>query len=274
MDDAAWQEAQSLLRLGGFATALAVMIVAEALWPRRTRAAPRLSRWTTNMALVMAGTLAVRVLSALAAPLAASGAALWAAAHGVGLFNVIDTAPLLGFLTTVLALDVVVWAQHRAFHVWPWAWRLHYVHHADRDVDATTALRFHPLEIALSAVIKSAAVILLGAPAEAVLVFEIVLNASAIFNHANTALPSRLERIVRLVLVTPDMHRIHHSVRAEEHNANFGFFLSIWDRLFGTYCAAGSGPEGTPEAIGLLGLDDARPQRLGWSLLAPFKSRL
>lgn len=268
------QEMQSLVRLGSFALALGGMAAAEALWPRRPRTVTRVGRWPTNMALVMMGTLAVRALSALSAPLTAAGAALWAGAHGVGLLNVMDVAAPIRFLVTILALDFLVWAQHRAFHAWPWAWRLHHVHHADRDIDASTALRFHPLEIAVSALIKSAAAVALGAPAAAVIVFEIVLNASAIFNHANTALPPRLERFVRLMIVTPDMHRIHHSVRSDEHNTNFGFFLSIWDRLFGTYSRAASGPDGAPEDIGLVGLDDARPQRLVWSLLAPFRAKI
>lgn len=271
--DMASQDAQSWLRLASFILALTVMTAAEAVWPRRPRQEARLKRWPTNMALVMMGALAVRLLSGLAAPLAATGAALWAQTRGVGLLNAIESPRLAGFFIAVLALDFVVWAQHRAFHAWPWAWRMHHVHHADRDIDASTALRFHPLEIALSALIKSFAVVLLGAPAAALLVFEILLNASAIFNHANTSLPPRWERFVRTVFVTPDMHRIHHSVRVEEHNTNFGFFLSIWDRLFRTYSQGASGAGGAPQTIGLEGLQDARPQRLVWSLRAPFSPR-
>ncbi len=257
------------VRLGSFAAILAIMMLAEALWPRRARVRPRLSRWPTNALLVAAGTLTARLLAAAPAPLVAGAASVWAGNNGVGLFNALAAPPWVAVLASIAALDLLVWGQHWAFHRLAILWPLHRVHHGDRDVDASTALRFHPMEILLSALLKAGAAVALGAPLVAIIVFEILLNGCAIFNHANTSLPPGLERAVRLVLVTPDLHRIHHSVRAEEHNSNYGFCLSVWDRIFRTLRHPGGSRE-APLVLGLSDLQDERPERLSWSLIAPF----
>lgn len=257
------------IRLGSFAAILTIMVLAEALWPRRARVRPRIRRWPTNLALVGAGSLIARLLGAAPAPLVAGAASVWASTHGIGIFNVLATPSLISILACIAALDLLVWVQHWAFHRVAWLWPLHRVHHGDRDVDASTALRFHPAEILLSALLKAAAAIFLGAPLVAVIVFEVLLNGCAIFNHANISLPRGAERAIRLVLVTPDLHRIHHSVRAEEHNSNYGFCLSIWDRLFRTLTRSAGSLE-APLILGLSDLQDKRPERLSWSLIAPF----
>ncbi|MDX2275525.1 MAG: sterol desaturase family protein [Hyphomonadaceae bacterium] len=257
------------IRLGSFAATLTIMVLAEALWPRRARVRPRIRRWPTNLALVGAGSLIARLLGAAPAPLVAGAAAVWASTHGIGIFNVLAAPSLISILACIAALDLLVWVQHWAFHRVAWLWPLHRVHHGDRDVDASTALRFHPAEILLSALLKAAAAIFLGAPLVAVIVFEVLLNGCAIFNHANISLPRGAERAIRLVLVTPDLHRIHHSVRAEEHNSNYGFCLSIWDRLFRTLTRSAGSIE-APLILGLSDLQDKRPERLSWSLIAPF----
>ena len=257
------------LRLGSFVSVLTLMTLAEAIWPRRVRVRPRSRGWPTNALLVAAGALAARLLAAAPAPLVAGAAAVWASHNGVGVFNVLAAPSWVAFLTCILALDLLVWAQHWAFHRYPLLWPLHRVHHSDRDVDASTALRFHPAEILLSALLKAGAALALGAPLAAIIVFEILLNGCAIFNHANTTLPSGIERAVRLLFVTPDLHRIHHSVCAEEHNSNYGFCLSVWDRLFRTLRRS-AGSSGAPLVLGLSDLQDERPERLSWSLIAPF----
>lgn len=260
------------VRFGGFGSALAVMMLAETVWPQRARVRPRLSRWRTNALLVAAGTLAARALAMAPAPLAAGAAAIWASTNGVGLFNMVAIPPWAGVGVGMIALDLVVWAQHWAFHRFALLWAFHRVHHGDRDVDATTALRFHPIEILLSALLKAAAAIALGAPLAAVILFEVLLNACAIFNHANTSLPPFVERIGRCVLITPDLHRIHHSQRPDEHNSNYGFCLSSWDWLFGTLrrrADAGA----APDVLGLSDLQDSRPELLSWSLMSPFDWR-
>jgi len=170
-----------------------------------------------------------------------------------------------------LILDFVIWAQHLVTHKIPLLWRLHQVHHADTDMDVTTAIRFHPIEIALSMLLKIGIVYALGPTAFAVILFEILLNGSAMFNHANIRLPQKLDRIVRLLIVTPDMHRVHHSDIRAEHDSNYGFSLSIWDRLFGTYVAQPS--KGHDAMTVGLRWQDARPLSLGWNLLLPFRNK-
>jgi sterol desaturase/sphingolipid hydroxylase (fatty acid hydroxylase superfamily) len=263
--------AEPLLRAASFAGVLTLMLALEALWPRRTGALSRIARWRTNGALVVLDTLLARGVAFLAPALAATGAAAWAQAHGFGLFNAVAAPPLLEIVLAAIALDAAVWAQHVAFHRVPLFWRFHRVHHADRDFDATTGFRFHPAEIVVSMVWKAAWVIALGAPVVAVIVFEVLLNACAMFNHANLKLPAWLDAPLRLILVTPDMHRVHHSVRPEELNTNFGFCLSVWDRLFRLYRAQPrDGHEGM--TIGLEAHQDDGPGRLGWSLVFPFRS--
>ncbi|MEE4188932.1 MAG: sterol desaturase family protein, partial [Roseobacter sp.] len=185
-----------------------------------------------------------------------------------GLFNEIDLPFRLEVLAVVLILDFAIWLQHLITHKVPILWRLHRVHHADVDMDVTTAIRFHPVEIALSMLLKIGLVYALGPAAIAVVIFEIVLNGTAMFNHSNLALPQWLDRLVRQVFVTPDMHRVHHSVHREEHDSNYGFSLSLWDRLFGTYIAQPAAGHEAME-VGLQWQDD-RPSKLGWSLALPF----
>ncbi|MEZ5995615.1 MAG: sterol desaturase family protein [Hyphomonadaceae bacterium] len=257
------------LRAGVFAGVLVVLLCAERIWPRRRRVAATTARWFTNMALVLIDTGAARLLSAALPAAAAAAAAVWAARHGVGLFNLFQLPPAIAFVTSLFALDFAIWLQHVVFHHVPLFWRMHRVHHADRDLDATSALRFHPFEIVISAFYKAAVAVALGAPATAVIAFEIILNACAMFNHANIALPPPADAVLRSVLVTPDMHRVHHSVHRDEHDSNFGFCLSIWDRLFGAYRAQPrSGHDGM--TVGLTGHQDEKPAQLVWSLAFPF----
>lgn len=219
------------IRLLAFSSVLIALIAWELLRPRRPRTLSRWARWPGNLTLVALNTGTVRVLL----PLGAAGAALWAEQAGWGLFNLVEAPRWVAFLGSVLVLDLAIYGQHVVLHRMPILWRLHRVHHADLDVDVTTGVRFHPLEIILSMAIKVALVVALGAPAVAVIVFEIVLNATSMFNHANVGIPPGVDRALRQVIVTPDMHRIHHSIRREETDSNFGFNVPWWDRLFGTY---------------------------------------
>lgn len=256
---------ESTIRPAFFGGLLALLTAWEVASPWRASALPRLVRWRTNLGLSLAGALAVRIV----APTAAMGVALWCEAREVGLFNQFEVPLALSLPLSLLALDLLIYAQHAAFHHVPLFWRMHRVHHADPEIDVTTAVRFHPIEILVSMGIKMAAVATLGAPPVAVPVFEVTLNAMAMFNHSNVALPSRIERILRRVIVTPDMHRIHHSVRGDELNMNFGFNLSVWDRLFRTYCDAPHGGANNLR-IGLNAYKGTEPTRLFWSLALPF----
>jgi sterol desaturase/sphingolipid hydroxylase (fatty acid hydroxylase superfamily) len=222
---------EPMLRLLPFLGVFALMAVAEALWPRRDRSQPRWRRWPSNLGIVALDTLVLR----LAFPVAAVGMALVAESEGLGLLNWLGIEGVPAVILAILLLDLVIYGQHRLFHAVPLLWRLHRMHHADLDFDVTTGLRFHPAEILLSMLIKLAAVLALGAPAVAVLLFEILLNATSLFNHANLRLPPGLDRVLRGVLVTPDMHRVHHSAVPQETDSNFGFSLALWDRLFRTY---------------------------------------
>ncbi len=257
-----------LIRLSVFLGVFAALAILERLFPRRVSVQPQGRRWTANLGLVLIDTVALRA-TAFALPILAVAAAVDAAALGFGLFNLLDWPLWLEFVLAILVLDLAIWVQHLVTHKVPLFWRFHRVHHADRDFDVTTALRFHPVEIIASAAFKVGLVYVLGPAALAVLVFEVLLNATAMFNHANLALPRWLDRLVRLVLVTPDMHRVHHSVHELEHNSNFGFALSVWDRLFGTYRPQPVGDHQTM-AIGL-GWQDDKPMRLGWMLTLPFR---
>ena len=219
------------LRLSFFLGILAAVGMAEYLLPRRKRLYTRLRRWSSNLGLILLNNLVLRLLF----PMAAAGAALWAQQHGWGLFNVVDLPAWLEFVATLLVLDFAIWLQHVMVHAIPLFWRLHRVHHADPDYDVTTGARFHPLEIILSMLIKFGVLLLLGPAVAAVVVFEILINATAMFNHGNLKLPLGVDRVLRLFIVTPDMHRVHHSVEEDETNSNFGFNLPWWDRLFGTY---------------------------------------
>lgn len=261
-------ENEILWRLGVFLTLFALFAGLEAWAPRRARSQGRARRWPTNIAITAINAVALRGLWVLA-PLLAIGAALDAQAQGWGLFNALGWPVWLELVLAVLVLDFAIWAQHLVTHKVPLFWRFHRVHHADRDLDVTTGFRFHPVEILASMGVKIGVVYLLGPSALAVLVFEILLSGTALFNHANLALPAGLDRALRLVLVTPDMHRVHHSIHRAEHDSNYGFALSVWDRMFGTYVAEpGAGHEGM--TVGLEWQDE-RPARLGWALWLPFR---
>ena len=245
------------------------VLVLMALWelwaPRRQPSIPRRRRWPSNLGIVALNTMVVR----LAFPTAAVGVALHAEARGWGLLSLLNAPPWVLVALAVVLLDLAIYLQHVLFHAVPAFWRLHRMHHADLDLDVTTGLRFHPLEILLSLAIKLGIVVALGAPAEAVLIFEVLLNATSMFNHGNVRLLLRLDRALRWLVVTPDMHRIHHSILPRETNSNFGFNLPWWDRLFGTYRAE---PQGGHEAmtIGIEQFRSSRDLRLDRMLLQPF----
>ena len=258
-----------LVRLAVFVGVFIVMALIEIALPKRTLVAPKGRRWLTNLGISITGTALIRLMAMLAVPLAAIAAAAYAKAYGIGLLNQLDWANWLKIVVALLALDLAIWAQHLASHKVPIFWRLHQVHHADRDIDVTTAVRFHPVEIGLSMLWKIVVVLAIGAAPIAVFLFEVILNACAMFNHANIALPSWLDRALRLFIVTPDMHRVHHSVLGREHNTNYGFNLSLWDRLFRTYTAQ---PEGGHQGmtIGLAPYQSEAPTGFGWSIVLPF----
>lgn len=222
---------EPLARLTFFFGVLAVMAVWEIVRPRRALTVSKAMRWANNLGVVFINSAVLRLLF----PAAAAGMATFAAAQGWGIFNYFAAPAWLAVTVSVAALDLVVYLQHVMVHAIPLLWRLHRVHHADLDFDVTTGARFHPIEIFLSMLIKFAAIVVLGPPVVAVILFEIVLNATAMFNHGNVRLPAKLDRALRWVVVTPDMHRVHHSIEGDETNSNFGFNLPWWDRLFGTY---------------------------------------
>jgi sterol desaturase/sphingolipid hydroxylase (fatty acid hydroxylase superfamily) len=255
---------EGAVRLAAFLGTLLALLAAQELWPRRARPARRAPRWSVNLGIVVIDTLFVRLL-ALAVPLAAVAAALWASREGVGLFAHLRWPILLEASLSFLALDALIYWQHRLFHRIPLFWRLHRMHHSDLEFDTTTGVRFHPVEIALSMLIKVAAVLALGAPAIAVIAFEIALNATSLFNHSNLRLPLGVDRALRYLLVTPDMHRVHHSTHRREHDSNYGFNLTWWDHLFRSY--TDQPKEGhTTMPIGLKSFRDEADQRL-WPLL-------
>jgi sterol desaturase/sphingolipid hydroxylase (fatty acid hydroxylase superfamily) len=255
------------VRLAAFAAVFAVMAAWEVLAPRRDLSVGRGPRWPGNLGIVVIDALAVRLII----PTAAVGTALIAAERGWGLFNVLGFSGWLGGVLGFLLLDLVIYAQHVVFHYVPVLWRLHRMHHADLDIDVTTGIRFHPIEILLSMLIKIAAVLAFGIPAVAVVVFEVVLNATSMFNHSNVAMPERLDRIVRWLVVTPDMHRVHHSIERRETDSNFGFNLPWWDRLFSTYRGApAAGHVGM--TLGIPIFRHPRELRLDRLLTQPFRN--
>ncbi len=255
------------IRLGVFASVFAAMAGLELWRPRRARALPRSKRWPGNLGIAAINTLFVRLLF----PTAAVGFALTAENRGWGLLHALDLPAWLKIVLAITLLDLTIYLQHVVFHAVPVLWRLHRLHHADLDTDVTTGARFHPLEIAISMVVKIAVVVALGAPAVAVLIFEILLNATSMFNHANVKLPPNLDRIMRWFVVTPDMHRVHHSILLSETNSNYGFQLPWWDRLFKTYRDQPlAGHENM--TIGLDLFRDPAQLRLDRMLVQPFKS--
>lgn len=263
-------EHEALIRLSVFLSLFGVLAAIEWYAPRRARVQSRSGRWLTNWGMTIVNTIALRAL-AVALPLLAVGAAIDAQTQGYGLFNLLALPFWLNIVLTILIFDFAIWLQHMITHKIPLLWRLHQVHHSDRDLDVSSAIRFHPLEIALSMLVKIGLVYLLGPAAVAIIAFEIILNATAMFNHANIAIPQRVDRWLRLIIVTPDMHRVHHSDDRAEHDSNYGFSLSVWDRLFGTYIAQpDKGHDGM--TVGLRWQDN-RTARLDWALLLPFRNR-
>lgn len=263
---ATFLESDAPLRFAIFLAVFAVMAAWEIVAPRRKLAASKSQRWTANLVILITNTALVRAIF----PAAAVGIAMFAEARGVGVLHAIDIHAGLKIALALAALDLAIYLQHVMFHAVPLLWRLHRAHHADLDIDVTTGARFHPVEMLLSMAIKAAAILVIGAPAVAVLVFEIALNASSMFNHSNVRIPQRLDSVLRWLVVTPDMHRVHHSIRGEETNRNFGFNLPWWDRLFGTYRAQPrDGHEGM--TIGIPGFRDPRRSSTYTGILAiPF----
>ena len=258
------------IRLGVFLGVLLLMALVEVLWPKRKLEVAKPGRWVTNLGISVLGAILLRLMAMLAVPIAAVAAAFYAERNGIGLLNQVSLPNWLKLVTALLVLDLAIWAQHLVSHKVPIFWRLHQVHHADRDIDVTTAIRFHPIEIGLSMLWKIVVVFAIGASPLAVFLFEVILNACAMFNHANIAMPRWLDAFLRIFIVTPDMHRVHHSVLHREHDTNYGFNLSVWDRLFGTYTAQ---PEGGHQGmtIGLPPYQNLNPSRFDWSLLLPFR---
>lgn len=258
---------ETTLRIVIFGGVLMLMALLEAILPRRNRAQPRSKRWTTNLAMILVDSAALRV----ALPVVAIGTAALAIERGWGFFQWVAWPAWLEISLSIIVLDMLIYWQHVATHRIPLLWRLHKVHHSDRDIDVTTGVRFHPIEIVLSMLYKMLCVALIGPAVAAVLIFEVLLNASALFNHANIHLPQSVDRWLRLLVVTPDMHRVHHSANPIETDRNFGFALSIWDRLFGSY-------QSQPQAghnemtIGLSEHQDEQPAGLWWALSLPFRT--
>ena len=258
------------IRLGFFFGMFALVAIWEVIAPRRALTLSRLLRWSNNLGLVFFNSFILRLLF----PAAAVGVTVFASEHGWGLLNYYQLPFLLAVILSVVAMDFIVYLQHVMVHAVPALWRLHRVHHADPDYDVTTGARFHTLEIILSMLIKFAVIIVLGPPVVAVVIFEVLLNATAMFNHGNIKLPLGLDRILRLFVVTPDMHRVHHSVEDDEANCNFGFSLPWWDRLFGTYRDQ---PRGGHEGmtIGIHHYTD--PKQVSWihgMLMLPFIGKI
>lgn len=223
--------AEIVLRIGSFLAMLIIMGVAETIWPRRQLDVTKGKRWFSNLSVSVISSLLARLII----PIAPVGAAIICAEHNIGLLNTISLPSWIIILISILLLDMLIYWQHVAFHRIQLLWRIHRMHHADLDIDASTGIRFHPLEIITSVVIKLIGITILGPPAIAVITFEILLNGCALFNHANVRLPLGIDAILRLFIVTPDMHRVHHSTDMREANMNYGFNFPWWDRIFGTY---------------------------------------
>ncbi|MEP3248125.1 MAG: sterol desaturase family protein [Sneathiella sp.] len=257
---------EPVIRLSFFFGSLVLVGLWEILVPKRALTAPKAWRWVNNLGLTFFNSFLLRFTF----PILAVGMAIIARENSWGLLNIVDLPLWAAVIIAIVLQDLVIYAQHVAFHHIPIFWRLHKVHHADIDYDVTTGARFHPIEIMLSMIIKLAVVFLLGPPVIAVILFEIILSSMAMFNHANARLPNAIDRVLRLAIVTPDMHRVHHSIVHPELNRNFGFNLAIWDRIFGTY-------KDQPDAghsamtIGLPQYQADTKQSLWWMIILPFK---
>jgi sterol desaturase/sphingolipid hydroxylase (fatty acid hydroxylase superfamily) len=262
---------ETAIRLTAFFGVLALVAGAEFLFPRRRLTVSKLRRWASNLGIVFLNSVLMRLLL----PATAAGFAVFASQHGWGLFNYFFDVPVwFAIIASVVILDFAIYLQHVMFHAVPALWRLHRMHHADLDFDVTTGARFHPIEILLSMLIKFAVIAVIGAPVAAVIIFEVLLNATSMFNHGNLRLPLAFDRVLRLFVVTPDMHRVHHSIEDYETNSNFGFNLPWWDRLFGTYKAQ---PDAGHDAM-TIGIRDFREPKLASDLpgmlILPFLGRV
>lgn len=256
---------ESTLRLSIFIGLIITFVVWERLKPRRTLTQNKKTRWISNFSIVGLNTIFLRIFL----PITAIEFALWTQDKDFGVLNLIGVAPTVSTLLAILFLDLAIYFQHILFHKVPIFWRLHRMHHTDLDLDVSSGGRFHPLEILLSMGFKFLVIFLIGAPPEAVLIFEILLNATSLFNHSNIYLSPKVDSLIRFFLVTPDMHRIHHSILVKETNSNYGFCLPLWDRIFRTYTKE---PQSDPQKM-LLGLEDFRESRfarLGAMLIQPF----
>jgi sterol desaturase/sphingolipid hydroxylase (fatty acid hydroxylase superfamily) len=262
----ALQPYEPWIRLSAFGCVFAIMAMWELFGPRRRQVIGPTVRWPGNLGMVVVDTILVRILF----PITAVGLALAAEERGLGLFNVLAVSSWVSIPAAILVLDLAIYFQHVLFHAVPALWRLHRMHHADLEFDVTTGLRFHPIETLLSMLIKFAVIAAIGAPAAAVLIFEVLLNATSMFNHGNVRLAPGTDRVLRWFLVTPDMHRVHHSIMSNETNSNFGFNLPWWDRLFGTYRSQpAAGHEGM--TIGIEQFRDPRELGIVRMLLQPFR---
>ncbi len=257
------------IRLIAFFGILLTLIVLETIWPRRKRVRASLTRLSTNILLTIFNGFVMKLLASAVVPIAAVAAAVYVEKQGWGLFNLLSLPSTLEIALSLILFDLAIYGQHVAAHYVPMLWQFHKVHHSDVEFDVTTALRFHPVEIVISMLWKIVLVFIIGPSVFAVVLFEIILNGSAMFNHSNLKLPYTLDKIVRLFLATPDMHRIHHSIIPRELNTNYGFSISLWDRLFGTYTEQPSKGH-TDMEIGLAKHQDSEPTKFLWSLRFPF----
>ena len=261
-------EQEGIIRLSIFFGLFVVFAAIEYIFPRRMVAKSKTRRWITNWSVSVFNVLTLRLFS-FTLPLLAIGAAFDAQNLNIGLFNQLGLPFWAEFILVILILDFFIWLQHLLTHKIGFLWRIHRVHHSDTEMDISTAIRFHPIEIALSMALKIGLVYALGAEPLLVLTFEILLNGSSMFNHANIKIPNQIDKFLRLLIVTPDMHRIHHSSDRIEHDTNFGFALSIWDHIFLTYK---SYPKNSHKDMEVgLNWQDEKPEKLGWSLGLPFK---
>jgi sterol desaturase/sphingolipid hydroxylase (fatty acid hydroxylase superfamily) len=262
-------DSASVIRLGLFLLVFLILALSEVRWPRRQLKSRRTQRWVSNIGLGVINATSMRLLI----PFAGVASALWAQKNGLGLFNQLSWPVWFELMLFVLLFDLTIYWQHRMFHMVPILWRFHRVHHTDEDYDLTTASRFHPVSILISAILKIGLVIFLGAAAIAILVAEILLNLTSMFNHSNIHLPNQVDRMLRKVFVTPDMHRIHHSLDDVEHDRNFGFNFSFWDRIFDTY-RQDSKQSQESMGIGIHGYEGSTTRNLLPLLVQPFREKL
>ena len=261
-------EHENTIRLIAFIASLSLLLLWQKLSPRRPQVALRWQQRLHNLALIMTGTMILRFILPM---IAVTQAARFAEHQQWGLFNLVELPSVAVVMLSMLFLDCLIYWQHRCFHTLPWLWRLHKVHHSDKDMDTTTGIRFHPLELILSVAVKSVAVVILGAPIVAVIIFELILNILPLFNHSNVYIPPKLDRWLRYIIVTPDMHRIHHSTRKTETNSNYGFSISCWDRLFRSYTKEPQGGQ-LNMTIGLDNVPQQESVTIIRMLLQPFKT--